>query len=409
MLLLSVGLVVGVVLGAAASAGVRRWLRRRRNDRTRDELQGNRVSTVAQVLHFAIQSSPAAVVVVDKREEVVLSNPRAHGLGLVHERSLNPAAWGVVRKVFADHEPRMVTFPPPKRRGERPVISVAGQVQLLTLLDHRFAVVYAVDDSETVRMESARRDFVANVSHELKTPVGAMSLLVETLLEVRDDPEALTYFGNKLMGESRRMGTMITELISLSKLQGAEPLPDPEIISVDTVITDALSRCRTVAEAAGIELTTDGPVGATVEGDRSLLVTAVANLITNAVNYSPEATPVSISREATDDAVILRITDRGIGIAPEDQKRVFERFFRVDKARSRATGGTGLGLAIVKHVVANHGGRVSLWSRPGTGSTFTIELPRHHEDRGRRREQVVFPDQRVLAEGAGDDDDPDDD
>lgn len=375
-------------------------MRAKRNRRTRTELQGNHVSTVAQVLHFAIQSSPSAVVVVDKKGNVVMSNPRAHELSLVHERTVNGTVWNAVQRVFMDHEPREIAFTPPQRRGTRPVVSVAGQVQLLTLQDNRYAVVYASDDSEHVRMESARRDFVANVSHELKTPVGAISLLVETLIESRDDPESVEYFGGKLVGESRRMGQMISELISLSKLQGAESLPDPQVISLDSVVEEAFDRCRLAAETASIELVKDHRSGALVRGDKSLLVTSVSNLLTNAINYSPAGTPVSLSREVNEDVVRIRVTDRGIGIAPEDQKRLFERFFRVDKARSRNTGGTGLGLAIVKHVMANHGGRVSVWSRPGTGSTFTLELPCYSESENTLPdgEIPVVPSQTSLSE-----------
>lgn len=397
------GLVVGIAIGLFAMWVYRRNLKARRNLNTRRELQSDRVSTVSQVLHHAIQSAPTAVAVVDKRRRVVLSNSRAHELGLVHERSLNSAAWSVVEKVLTDHEPRDVNFLPPPRRGDRPVISVAGQVQLLSLVDDRFVVIYAADDSEHVRMESARRDFVANVSHELKTPVGAVSLLVETMMEVKDDSDAVGYFGGKLQAEVARMNQMITELISLSKLQGAESLPHPDILSVDKIIDEAIDRSRMAAEAVGIELKTDEKSGAMVRGDQGLLVTSVTNLLTNAINYSPEATPVSISREVNDGNVIIRVTDRGIGISQEDQKRVFERFFRVDKARSRNTGGTGLGLAIVKHVMANHGGRVTLWSRPGTGSTFALELPAYDEAKAgstlpSSEEPVVPEAQQIIGE-----------
>ena len=232
-------------------------------------------------------------------------------------------------------------------------------------------------------METARRDFVANVSHELKSPVGAVSLMVEALLEAKDDPDSVEYFGGKVMKETQRLGQLITELISLTKLQGAEPLPQFDVLSIDSVVDEAVERCRFAAEAHDISLSTDAPCGATVLGDTNSLVTALSNLIMNAINYSPEATPVTVTREVLSDpdkgrqVVDVRVTDRGIGIAPEDQKRVFERFFRVDKARSRRTGGTGLGLAIVKHVAANHDGDIKLWSKPETGSTFTLELPTH--------------------------------
>ena len=171
------------------------------------------------------------------------------------------------------------------------------------------------------------------------------------------------------------MGRLVNELIALSRLQGADPLLDMAVVEIDAVIDETVSRVSTAAENSGITITTDSPSGLLVRGDRSLLITALTNLVDNAINYSPSGTVVSISRVLRDDQVQIAVTDRGIGIAAEHQERVFERFFRVDPARSRATGGTGLGLAIVKHVAANHGGTAALWSHPGTGSTFTLRLP----------------------------------
>ncbi|WP_425386765.1 sensor histidine kinase [Corynebacterium ulceribovis] len=367
-------------LGFAASSVVFvlvvMFYRRHQQKMLLDRAAENRVSTIAQVLHLAIQGAPTGVAVVNSARNVLLSNPSAHELGLVHERNLNAKAWDVASRVFSDQESREFDLTISTRRVGRPPVAVAGFAMPLTITDDRYVVLYASDESEQVRMEAARRDFVANVSHELKTPVGAMSLLVEALMEAKDDADSVEYFGGRLVRESKRLSKMITELISLSKLQGAEPLPDMHRVSVDDVVDEAVSRCQLVAENAGIEITADEPTGVYVRGDKALLATAVANLITNAINYSPEQTPVTVSRRIVDgDTVGIRVTDRGIGISLEDQKRVFERFFRVDKARSRATGGTGLGLAIVKHVAANHGGAIKLWSRPGTGSTFTLELP----------------------------------
>ncbi|HZK32810.1 MAG TPA: ATP-binding protein [Corynebacterium sp.] len=355
-----------------------RWVHRRyERMRSSATLEENQVTTISQVLHLAVQGSPTAVTVVDKGGEVVLSNGRAHEMALVHDRNINPEVWRLARQVFQDKETRSLDLQVPKRRTGNRVSNVRAMVKPLTLVDDRFAIVYGTDESENVRMESARRDFVANVSHELKTPVGGMSLLAEALLEDTEDQDHVEYFGARLLKESHRMGEMITELIALSKLQGAEALPEMEPISMDEVIAEAFSRNQLTAESAGITLAKGEKSGVLVMGDRSLLVTAVSNLVSNAINYSPHSAPVSVSQKIVNDVVHIRVTDRGIGIAPENQKRVFERFYRVDKARSRSTGGTGLGLAIVKHVVANHGGSIKLWSRPGTGSTFTIELPIH--------------------------------
>ncbi|MDT7598014.1 MAG: two-component system, OmpR family, sensor histidine kinase SenX3, partial [Pseudonocardiales bacterium] len=206
-------------------------------------------------------------------------------------------------------------------------------------------------------------------------------LLAEAVLDAADDPDEVRRFGTKILKESTRLGALVTELIALSRLTGAERLPELAVVEVDDVINEALSRCRLVSESTGIGISVDEPSELLVDGDRTLLVTALSNLIDNAIAYSPPNTSVSVSRRRVEDVVEVAVTDRGIGIAPEHQVRVFERFFRVDPARSRATGGTGLGLAIVKHVAANHGGEVKLWSHPGTGSTFTLRLPAHGVDR----------------------------
>lgn len=342
----------------------------------------NQVTTVSQVLHLAVQGSPTALTVLDRSQEIVMSNPAAHEMSLVHDRAVNPEVWETAQEVFEDKETRTVDIAIPKRRTGHRVTQVRAVIKPLTLNDGRFVIVYGTDESENVRMESARRDFVANVSHELKTPVGGIALLAEALLQDPGDQETVEYFGNKVYKEANRMADMVSELISLSKLQGAEALPEMEPLAVDDLIDEALSRNHLAAEARSIELNRGASVGVQVKGDRSLLVTALSNLVSNAINYSPEKMPVSVSQKVVDGGVVLiRVTDRGIGIAPDDQKRVFERFFRVDQARSRQTGGTGLGLAIVKHVVANHGGNIKLWSRPGTGSTFTIELPIYREEK----------------------------
>ena len=359
------------------------WVKERfRRHKSATTLAENQVTTVGQVLHLAIQGSPTGITVVDRTGEVILSNGRAHALGIVHQRTVNSEVWRVAQEAFDDKETHTLDVNPsvnPRRPGNR-VTAVQAVVKPLTLIDDRFVIIYATDESENVRMESARRDFVANVSHELKTPVGGMALLAEALMEAVDDPEQVEYFGVRLHREAHRMADMINELISLSKLQGAERLPDMEPVKVDDIIDEAIERTQLAADNAQIELVRGDRSGVWVNAERSLLVTALANLISNAINYSPQSMPVSVSQNVRNDVVMIRVTDRGIGIAPEDQARVFERFFRVDKARSRQTGGTGLGLAIVKHVMANHGGNISLWSRPGTGSTFTLELPVYHPE-----------------------------
>ncbi|OBF29061.1 two-component sensor histidine kinase [Mycobacterium sp. ACS1612] len=361
-------LLIGVGFGAGLAP---RILDRRR--RKQAEQSG---ITVSQMLEHIVSGSPMGIAVVDSYRDVVYTNHRAELLGLVKDRRLDEQAWQAAERTLRSGESGDVDLSPPKTPNPgRSGLSVRGHVQLLTDQDRRFAVVYVDDQSEHARMEATRRDFVANVSHELKTPVGAMGVLAEALLASADDPETVRRFAEKMLTESNRLANMVGELIDLSRLQGGERLPDLEAVDVDRVVAEALSRYKVAADNADIAITTDAPTGYRVYGDEQLLVTAIANLVSNAIAYSPNGSSVSVSRRARGPNVEIAVTDRGIGIAREDQERVFERFFRVDKARSRATGGTGLGLAIVKHVAANHNGSIRLWSQPGTGSTFTLSIP----------------------------------
>ncbi|MFC8047195.1 sensor histidine kinase [Nocardia sp. NPDC057353] len=348
------------------------------NARQAEKRQAEAGLTTSQVLDLIVLASESGIAVVDEYRDVVLVNPRAEELGLVRNRLLDERAWAAVEKVLENAEPAEFDLTAKNPLPGRSRIAVRGVARPLSK-ENNFTVLFADDDSEQARMEATRRDFVANVSHELKTPVGAMSLLAEALLESVDDPEAVRHFGKRVLAESSRLGKMVTELIALSRLQGAEKLPELEVVDVDTVVSSAVDRSRTAAEAAGITVSTDRPSGLEVLGDETLLVTALSNLVENAIAYSPAGSHVSVSRSLRGDHVAMAVTDRGIGIAKEDQERVFERFFRSDKARSRATGGTGLGLAIVKHVAANHNGEITLWSKLGTGSTFTLRIPAHLE------------------------------
>jgi two-component system sensor histidine kinase SenX3 len=238
------------------------------------------------------------------------------------------------------------------------------------------------DHTEARRVDAVRRDFLANVSHELKTPVGAMALLAEALLDAADDPEAVRRFAGRMQHESARLSRLVQDVIELSRLQGHDPLDSPAVVSVDDVVAEAVDRSRLVAEARSVSLVCGGRRGLKVMGDARQLVTALGNLVDNAVRYGPEAGRVVVSSSqvgsGSSAVVEISVTDEGPGIAAPERDRVFERFYRVDAARSRETGGTGLGLSIVKHVAAGHGGEVTLWSAEGTGSTFTLRLPAAH-------------------------------
>jgi len=233
-----------------------------------------------------------------------------------------------------------------------------------------------VDDrTEARRVEEVRRDFVANVSHELKTPIGALRLLAEAVGDATDDPDAVRHFAERMERESQRLATLVQEIIDLSRLQVADALHAPEPVRVDGVLTEAVDRVRLAAQRKQISVIIGGDIGAIVYGDRNLLVTAVRNLVDNAIAYSPDDTRISVTVRRADGLVEIAVKDQGYGIPKADLERIFERFYRVDPARSRATGGTGLGLSIVKHVAANHGGEVTVWSEEGIGSTFTLRLP----------------------------------
>jgi two-component system sensor histidine kinase SenX3 len=232
------------------------------------------------------------------------------------------------------------------------------------------------DDSEFARLNSMRRDFVANISHELKTPIGALSILAEAVLEASDDPAAIKKFASRMQIEAVRLSELVQEVINLSRLQDEDPLQNAEVLDVAVIARFAIDECRLSADKRKIEIVIADTPSCFVLGDQSQLHMAISNLIQNAINYSPESTRVGVAVTCTDDLVEFTVTDQGVGIPDKDLERIFERFYRVDPARSRETGGTGLGLSIVKHVASNHGGDISVWSLEGQGSTFTLRLPR---------------------------------
>ncbi len=249
-------------------------------------------------------------------------------------------------------------------------------------LGARFVLLLADDRTESYRLDDVRRDFVANVSHELKTPIGAVGLLAEALASASNEPDEVKRFAKRLTHESERLAGITAEIIELSRLQSGDPLTEAERVGIDSVIAQAVDRNRVAAESHRISLVPSGKIRAQVFGDRQLLVTAVHNLIANAIQYSPDGSRVGVGVTSDDGVVEISVTDQGVGIPEDERGRVFERFFRVDSARSRNTGGSGLGLSIVKHIVQNHGGDVRVWSQQGHGSTFTIRLPEASHEHG---------------------------
>lgn len=242
-------------------------------------------------------------------------------------------------------------------------------------LRHGTVMLLAEDRTAARQLDSVRRDFVANISHELKTPVGAIALLAETIADASDDPPAVAEFASRIRKEAARLTSLVQEVIELSRAEAAAALNHPRLVSVDALIVDAVDQSATTAAAREITLALAPETGAKVRGDHDVLVTAVRNLVDNAVNYSPDGSHVAVGARVENGSVEIAVIDHGPGIDPALQPRIFERFFRIDPARSRETGGSGLGLSIVKHVAAEHGGDVQVWSKPGHGSTFTLRLP----------------------------------
>jgi two-component system sensor histidine kinase SenX3 len=251
------------------------------------------------------------------------------------------------------------------------------------LIDNEGSVLVIIDDEgEKQRIDAIRRDFITNISHELKTPIQALSLNSDALLEIKDEPDQVVLFANKIKTQTIRLNDLVKEIINLSKIQDSDPLDMAHNVEISNVIAEAVDQCEVLAEARKISINLDGVQNAVVVGNREQLVMAVHNLVENAINYSSEGTNVVISSKLDDGLIEILVKDQGLGIAEENLDRIFERFYRVDPARSRATGGTGLGLSIVKHVITNHGGEVKVWSSMGVGSTFAIRLPIANEGAG---------------------------
>ncbi|MFI7541270.1 sensor histidine kinase [Actinoplanes sp. NPDC049599] len=339
----------------------------------------------------SLDSLRVGVVVLDAEDEPVLVNPAARAMGLLRSGgapgtiAAHPILRTLAGQVRRTGVRREVELDLPRGRAGGAQAPLGLHLRAVALNSTHVAVE-AADVTESHRLARVRRDFVANVSHELKTPIGALQLLAEALLDATELPEAeladrsedliaARRFAERIHHESARMGRLVNELLELTRLQGAEPLPTPEPVALDWVIAEVIDRTRTTSSAKGIEVVYAGAKGATVYGSDSQIATAVTNLVENAIAYSGDDTQVVLAMREDDDWIEIDVTDQGIGIAPHDVDRIFERFYRADQARSRSTGGTGLGLAIVKHIATNHGGRVEVSSTLGGGSTFTLRLP----------------------------------
>jgi two-component system sensor histidine kinase SenX3 len=363
-------LIGGVVAGSAVYAwAISDRLQHRRPEPDEEPLVPPAVATVLAVLR-------SSAVVVGENDVVLRASAPAYAYGLVRGNLLVNAELGeLVHQVRRDGEIRESEML--VSRAAMPARHVTARV---APLGARLVLALVEDRTRERQVEAVRRDFVANVSHELKTPVGAIRLLAEAVADAADDPEAVRRFSNRMLTESDRLSRLVQQVIELSRLQGDDPLESPTAVSVDDVVSTAVDTVATDADARGISLVTGGENGLEVVGSAEQLTAAVSNLVANAVTYSGKDSSVLVTVRSVEDTVEISVIDQGIGIPAAEMERIFERFYRVDPARHRSTGGTGIGLSIVKHIAAIHGGDVRVWSVEGQGSTFTLSLPRHQLD-----------------------------
>ena len=327
-----------------------------------------------QVLLKTLQSLESESLIIIPGEQILFQSPGITNFAIVKDERITSedlmALIRVARRTNETHRSRIEIARGPIGAGKREF-----EVSVSPLNDEGMVLVLISDQSEARRIDAVRRDFVANVSHELKTPIGALGLLSEAILGAKDQPDAVVKFASRMQMEAKRLTDLVQEIIDLSRLQSSDPLQKAFDVEASDVVREAVAQAALSAESRKITVEIGEIEDATVIGDRDQLIMAVLNLVENAINYSPENTKVSVVVKVKQELLEISVTDQGIGIAEGELARVFERFYRVDPARSRMTGGTGLGLSIVKHVALNHGGDIKVWSREGVGSTFTLQLP----------------------------------
>jgi two-component system sensor histidine kinase SenX3 len=337
-----------------------------------DEAQSQRELPI--LLINVLNQLDGASLVVAPGEVAIFTNSEAEQLGILRDGRIQSeellASIRVVRRTNVKQTGTIEIARGPIGEGKREIT-----VTLIPLTENELVLVFLRDESEAQRVHDVRRDFVANISHELKTPIGALSLLSEAVLGAKDDSEAVSRFAARMQIESKRLTDLVQEIIQLSRVQDSDPLKEPQLLSASDIIKEAMDQCRTTADSRQIALTFQDIEDGMILGDRDQLTMAIHNLIENAINYSPAETKVAVSTSIEKEIITISVADQGIGIPEAEVERIFERFYRVDPARSRETGGTGLGLSIVKHIINKHGGEISVWSSENVGSTFSIRLP----------------------------------
>jgi two-component system sensor histidine kinase SenX3 len=321
-----------------------------------------------------------AGVIVDSDNQVVNQSPKAIEMGLVeYDKVVSDDLISIINKarVTGQSVTQELYF---SKNIRSPKLYVSARA---TLLSEELIILLVEDRTETKRLDETRRDFVENISHELKTPISAISLLSEALQVAIDDPEQVKKFSKNLHKESKRLGSLVTKIIQLSRIQAGDLQGEIEIFDLGTVVDEAVELNQFLADSKGVRITADTPIGIMVQGDAGLLSMAIKNLIENAVLYSESGSSVGVGLSTSEGFAEVAVIDQGIGIPVDQQERIFERFYRVDPSRSRDTGGTGLGLSIVKHAANNHGGEIILFSRPNLGSTFTLRIPTYQAEQAK--------------------------
>ena len=372
--MLIVGIAIGLIVGVLLSRLF--FLRRGANTANSEtvDVPVEPLPLVAEVhvaeLNSVLNAIPLGVVVTDEHGSIVLDNHIAAGVGVLRHIDVlvDEAVERMIKKSRATASVVRETlelFGPPPRTLVIEAMPLEGSKSIAII----------EDISERTRIDAVRTDFVANISHELKTPVGALSILADTIRD-EDDLKVIHRLSSKMVKESNRMAKTIDDLLELSRIElDASAVPEP--VSIFSVVAESIDRMAYFAAQAGIGIVSELPEDdCVVKGDRLQLVSAVSNLIDNAVKYSEKGDKVTVRVSPLEATIDISVSDEGIGIPQSDIDRIFERFYRVDRARSRGTGGTGLGLSIVRHVMNNHGGSVNVTSQEGEGSTFVLTLSR---------------------------------
>jgi len=367
-------IILGMLLGALLGGTTIYFLVTPKNKPEQQNLISNSSRNLILKL---IQSLPDIVIWVDGDNKIKYASEVALNLNIAREDKIQIDALETLISMARKIDEPLIK----KVKAKRPLgIAKLNLDTWVMRLERGEVLLWAQNNSVVSRVETMRRDFVANISHELKTPVGALSLLAEAIEESGKDSESIQKFAKRIGPETKRLTNVIRDIIDLSQVQSDDPLASANPVEVDRVINDAVDAVQLLADLNNVEIAQVNEPDVKIVGDEYQLVMAIRNLLTNAITFSPASSRITVGAKLKDGVVEITVSDQGIGISLENQSRIFERFYRVDPARSRSTGGTGLGLAIVKHVCENHGGEVSVWSVPGQGSTFTMKFPQMEQE-----------------------------